>query len=106
MFFGAGLTILVLTWLIAIWDKIRRQDRSIAGKLACYPLANTAYYAIILYEKSIPAYFAGALTIFGAAAGSLCFLYRKEWIAAMICAGLSLTASIAGGLLTKGGEHE
>ena len=104
--FGAGIALLVFCWLISIWDKLRRSDISLCGKLALFPLSNAAYFSVCLWENFVPFYFIAALVIYGSMAGGIHFLLQHEWQFAAICGGISYLVSIITGLLTRGEKSE
>ncbi|MBO5309187.1 MAG: hypothetical protein J6C40_14405 [Lentisphaeria bacterium] len=104
--FGAGTALLVFCWLISIWDKLRRADGTLPGKLALFPLANTVYFAVCLWENFVLFYFIAALALFGCMGGGICFLLSREWVIAAVCGALSYLVSLTVCFLTRGGERE
>lgn len=104
--FGAGIALLVFCWLISIWDKLRRSDMTVCGKLALFPLANTAYFAVCLWQNFSLFFFTAAVAILGCMAGGIRFLFAGEWRIAAVCSGLSFAASVVAGFLTRGGKNE
>ena len=105
-YFGAGAALLVFCWLISIWDKFRRSDRTLYGRLALFPLTNIAYLAVCLWKNFVPFYFIAALAVFGCMAGGIYFLFLREWHIAAICAGMSYLVSVIAGFLTRGEKSE
>ena len=105
-YFGAGAALLVFCWLISIWDKFRRSDTTLYGRLALFPLTNIAYLAVCLWKNFVPFYFIAALAVFGCMAGGIYFLFLREWRIAAICAGMSYLVSVIAGFLTRGEKSE
>ena len=105
-YFGAGAALFVFCWLISIWDKFRRSDRTLYGRLALFPLTNIVYLAVCLWENFVPFYFIAALAVFGCMAGGIYFLILREWHIAAICAGMSYLVSVIAGFLTRGEKSE
>ena len=105
-YFGAGAALLVFCWLISIWDKFRRSDTTLYGRLALFPLTNIAYLAVCLWKNFVPFYFIAALAVFGCMAGGIYFLILREWHIAAICAGMIYLVSVIAGFLTRGEKSE